>query len=341
MQFTESKILTCINFVQKSMKSADQKLAVLSYWIENAPYRLARRAWLVLEYLKGESTKSLASAVAMTEQRVVDVIYRYKEWGLIGLFDLPRSGKPSVSWDEKVGNSKSDESFSEGIATAREIARELNVSPDTVWREARIANVAIERVRQRVLKTRTELTRHVPLLGCVIGPDVQILAVSKDVKSTRMLKPSGFLDSVSEDVANVLETSKKIGEIFWLESVIRLTQNISSAIPSRAALERRLRFVERIDHFEMKHGSSFKIYMSGDVRSETFKSWVKALQRSKLWLVGDKDRYNFFISFRDSIRHVLPHSSDSVGQNLWLYQIPEKVPSLQEELVWYRTSSSI
>lgn len=171
------------------MKSADQQLAVLSYWIENAPYRLARRAWLVLEYLKGQSTKSLASAVAMTEQRVVDVVYRYREWGLIGLFDLPRSGKPSVSWYEKVGNLKFEKNLPEGLATARQIARELNISPDTVWREARIANIAIDRVRQRLLKTRTELTRHVPLLGCAIGPDVQLMAVGQDFKSARMLKP--------------------------------------------------------------------------------------------------------------------------------------------------------
>jgi len=323
------------------MKSADQQLAVLSYWIENAPYRLARRAWLVLEYLKGQSTKSLASAVAMTEQRVVDVVYRYKEWGLIGLFELPRSGKPSVSWDEKVGNLKFEKNLSEGLATAGQIARQLNISPDTVWREARIANIAINRARQRLLKTRTELTRQVPLLGCVIGPDVQLLAVGQDFKSARMLEPSGALDSVSEELSHVLEVTKKLGELFWLESVIQLNATISSRIPARIALERRLRFVERIDHFEMKYGSHFKIYLSGDIRSDAYQSWVKALQRSKLWLVGDKDRYKLFISFRDSINHLLAHSSDPVGLNRWLHQIPEKVSSLQEELVWYREPSSV
>jgi hypothetical protein len=323
------------------MESAEYQLVVLSNWIENAPYRLARRAWLVLEYLKGQSTKSLASTVAMTEQRVVDVIYRYIEWGLIGLFDLPRSGKPSVSWDEEVGNSKHDKNLSGAIASAREIARRLNISPDTVWREARIANVAMDRVRQRVLNTRTELTRYVPLLGCVVGPHIQILAVSQDIKSTRMLKPSGTLDSVSEELSNLLEVSEKLGELFWLELVIQLGAIVSSRIPTRVALERRLRFVDRIDHFEMKYGSPFKIYLSGDIRSEAFQSWVKALQRSKFWLVGDKDRYNLFISFRDSIRHVLGHSSDSMVQNLWLNQIPDEVSGLQEELVWYRATSYI
>jgi hypothetical protein len=167
------------------------------------------------------------------------------------------------------------------------------------------------------------------------------LVVSQDVKSTQMLKPSGVLDSVSKKVSTLLETSKKIGEILWLESVIRLTENVSSRIPTRVALERRFRLVERIDHFELNQGIPLKIYLSGDIRSDAFQGWVKALQRSKLWRVGDKDRYKLFVSFRDSIRDVLPHSSGNVSLNLWLHQIPERVTSLQEELVWYRTSSAI
>lgn len=320
------------------MKSADQHLAVLSYWNENAPYRLARRAWLVLEHLKGQSTKSLASAVAMTEQRVVAVIDRYKELGLIGLFDMPRSGKPKIL-DEKIGNSKFFRGLSEGVATAKQIALELNVSPDTVWRQARIANMPYDRVRQRLLKTRTELTRHVPLLGCAIGPDVQLLAVSQDFKSTRLLEPSGALDSVSAELSNMLVASEKLGEFVWLESVIRLNGTVSSRIPSRVALERRLRFVERIDHFEMKYGSPFKIYMSGDIRSEAFRSWVKALQRSRLWRVGDKDRYEFFVGFQESICDALSHSLGAIDHYLWLREIPEKISILREELVWYRTAS--
>jgi hypothetical protein len=75
--------------------------------------------------------------------------------------------------------------------------------------------------------------------------------------------------------------------------------------------------------------------------SDAFQSWVKALQRSKLWIVGDKDRYKLFIDFRDSIRNVLAHSSDSTIQNLWHHQITEKVSSMKEELVWYRAPSSV
>jgi hypothetical protein len=75
--------------------------------------------------------------------------------------------------------------------------------------------------------------------------------------------------------------------------------------------------------------------------SDAFQSWVKALQRSKLWIVGDKDRYKLFIDFRDSIRNVLAHSSDYTIQNLWQHQIPEKVSSMKEELVWYRAPSSV
>jgi hypothetical protein len=317
------------------MTPDDQQRDVLRYWVENAPYRLARRAWLVFEYLNGESTRSLASSVAMTEQRVLEVIYRYERFGLVGLFDSKRAGKPVAANESGLRSAIALESLLGTSQSGTQIARELNVSPDAVWRQARLANIVINRARSRLLRARTHLTELVPVLGCVLGPDVQLLALSSSIKRVS-LEPAGVLDSVSPQFFASTKAEKIFSDFYWLEQVVERTLDVFGHIPKRAVLERRLRFLKRLDYFEKLLRAPVTIYLSGNIRSDAFQDWVKVLQRSDFWLAGDKFRYQLFVHFEDSISNALTGTMQHQGKKKWLRNIPSKIHDVGEEIVWYR-----
>jgi hypothetical protein len=317
------------------MTPDDRETEVLRYWVENAPYRLARRAWLVFEYLNGESARSLASSVAMTEQRVLEVIYRYEQSGLVGLFDSKRVGKPVASDESGLRGAIALGNLLGTSLSGSQIARELNVSPDAVWRQARLTNIVINRARSRFLRARTHLTELIPILGCVLGPDAQLLALSSSIKRIR-LEPTGVLDSVSPEFVASTRTEKTLSDFYWLEQVIERTLDVFGHIPKRGALERRLRFLKRLDYFEKRLSAPVTIYLSGNVRSEAFQDWVKILQRSEFWLAGDKSRYRLFVHFEDLISSALTGTTQNQVKKKWLIDIPNKIHGAQEEIVWYR-----
>jgi hypothetical protein len=216
-----------------------------------------------------------------------------------------------------------------------QIARELNVSPDAVWRQARLTNIVINRARSRFLRARTHLTELIPILGCVLGPDVQLLALSSSIKRIR-LEPTGVLDSVSPEFVASTRTEKSFSDLYCLEQLKERTLDVFGHIPKRGALERRLRFLKRLDYFEKRLSAPVTIYLSGNVRSEAFQDWVKVLQRSEFWLAGDKSRYRLFVHFEDLISSALTGTMQNQVKKKWLIDIPNKIHGAQEEIVWYR-----
>jgi len=68
---------------------------ILKIWATSTSTRIAKRAWLVLQYVAGIHPKLIAQAVGMPEQRVLDNIAEFEQDRILGLLDRPRIGRPS------------------------------------------------------------------------------------------------------------------------------------------------------------------------------------------------------------------------------------------------------
>jgi hypothetical protein len=311
-------------------------LLVLKDWSQNASYRLARRAWLISEFLEGQDTKSLSTSVAMTEQRVEEVIQRYKGYGLIGLFEASRSGRPSsadsISIVELVGKMKKLEEDQ----IASKIAAYKKISEHTIWRTARIESTLINRSKVRAPLIRSKISASIPLIASVFSKEFQLLVIGPGHKSLLELEPSGKLDAPSKPL--VLAAAEVLVEknIVYLEDMISISKELVTDVPNRVAQERRIRLVNNLDRIETIAGFPIRIYLSGDIRSKAFADWIKALKRSKFCADDPKSKFRFFPDLNTLLSELLPSAQSKTEDRSWSTDMSAVVLAMREEIVWYR-----
>ncbi|PRY96444.1 hypothetical protein BCM14_2682 [Jezberella montanilacus] len=68
---------------------------IVKIWANSGSTRIAKRAWLVLQFVAGIHPNLIAQAVGMPEQRVLDNIAEFEQDRILGLLDRPRIGRPS------------------------------------------------------------------------------------------------------------------------------------------------------------------------------------------------------------------------------------------------------
>ena len=309
---------------------------ILKEWSQNASYRLARRAWLISEYLAGQDTKSLSASVAMTEQRVEEIIYRYKEFGLIGLFETSRSGRPSIASSIPIVDLVGKMKKRQEDQIASKIAIQKRISEHTIWRTARIEGTLINRSKIRSPLIRSKLSASIPLIACVLSKEFQLLAIGPSQKSLRELEPSGKLDVPSKPL--VLAAAEVLAEknIVYLEDLILMSKQLSKDVSNRVAQERRTRLVNNLDRIESFSGLPIRIFLSGDVRSKAFADWIKALKRSKFCADNPKLRFHFFPDLKTLLSESLPLAQSKTENCEWDTDMSPTVLAMREEIVWYR-----
>ena len=165
------------------LKLRKNEAEILNIWANGRDLRLGRRAWLVYEGSKGLETKELSRAVAMPEQRVIEIMDRYRESGLLGLVERPRSGRAKKISSETVKDLVSEilnESSPE--INANQMAKKLrydigkDVSKDAIWRQARMSGIQLERKSKNRIQL-SEISRlQSSIIGVVVTPNIKILA---------------------------------------------------------------------------------------------------------------------------------------------------------------------
>lgn len=311
------------------MKSAD--IVVLKIWAEVAPFRIARRAWLVLEYLTGKSTKTLATSVAMTEQRVQEVIDRYKDMGLMGLFEMPRKGRPEKEHSEKLNKINDRE---EGVDVFQ-IAKGLNKSIDWVWREARLGNWMITRQRKRVFNIPLALSKQLPVVAILLASEYQIIVVAEKINTLRHLSINTLIDGLSKEIIEILEFSFKSDQKITFESLINVSNLINISLPIRADEERRQRVIRNLDWIERVTKSSLKFYICGNIQSDSLNRWIKSFQQSEKHGENTKLRYSFFSNIDKSLEAIKMEYSIDNYENFWREELQKKLENMQGQLIWY------
>jgi transposase len=315
---------------------------VLNYWIDNSSFRISRRARLVLRYLEGASTKSISESVGMTEQRVLEVISRYQEFGLIGLFEKPRSGRPATPQEEaQLIGLMLVAKFRKEELNVQYLAQGSKQSNDAVWRETRIRNLIISRKRIRTITCRTSLSENIPIVACVLSSDFQMVVMAMNFNNLSKQLLTGVIDGISNEIKENTIFEKNASRVITLEKLILGSIKVKNKIKERMQAERRKRLIKKIDLLEEKIKSPVSFYISGKIESQCLVDWVKTLQHSKYFLLVPQSRFRFFPNFKSSLDTINDDFRIYSKDKFWKSEILNKINHLNEELVWYLSNEEL
>lgn len=286
---------------------------VLTAWSRSRQPRLARRAWIVLEESAGVKERRLAEATPLSSARVQALVAGYRQHGLLGLVDAPRSGRPRTV-----------------LAQALPLDPAPGVPPhrDTVWRLAREQGINIDRQRRR----------HVAWPAVADGPWAGVHGVAAGPNVTAV-----FAGPPRKDLRHVgtwlyprfdaLSPASVLGESFdWTVALEALTNSGACPDKPRAVQERRGLLLDRLMR-QMRDLPVMEVLVGGDPLNAEFLSWLAALRaiESGLGKRGPRLRVRgaaCFTTWHDLLCEVLVDSSarsqagraedERVSSLLWL-----------------------
>lgn len=256
---------------------------ILNIWANGRDLRLGRRAWLVYEGSKGVGAKELARAVAMPEQRVLEIMDRYADSGLLGLIERPRSGRAQKISSDAVMNliSELPGEMNKDISAAqliKKLRHEVGntISKDVVWRQARISGVRLERSsKKRILLSEISGLQS-SIIGLVITPEIKILAKLTEQKIN--LPTLGYVEVTCENLLNI-----KYKNTSNLYEAIKLIKNQGNTKVSKRSREESIaRWANNIFLNTKRKNGILRLIIQGDYASSEMFDWLKALRKYEL-----------------------------------------------------------
>jgi len=255
---------------------------ILEIWKDSPIFRLSRRAWLVSESSKGIDTKVLAKAVAMPEQRVVEVIDRYKQIGIFGLIENPRSGRARKIPIGTVKNLLIDlADKTQGEFDVNDIALKIKydhgekISKDLIWQQARKEGITLKRYTRKIIPINTDKILS-NIIGIAVTASVTIIVAIK-MKKDQPIR--GYLEVLSRDMLNVLIKKKNIT---ILSSMNDLANHGKFTKKERTKKEAMLRWAYGLSRVAQREGVSIQIEVCGDYKTSEMIEWLKALKANRL-----------------------------------------------------------
>jgi len=150
----------------------------------------------MLRLATGASPKVVATQFSVNEQRVYLLIDRYCSEGLIGLLEQPRAGRPPKVSDKggQLLLSLLDQS---GISSEQfaKITNELDISPDVIWRRARLLSKNLARSIERDRTVDVAPWQLKGVIGVFLSSDVSISLHLPNLKIAQGVTPSGKWDT--------------------------------------------------------------------------------------------------------------------------------------------------
>jgi transposase len=181
-----------------------------------AEARTVERARIVLACLKGKENRQVAQGLGVSVPTVNKWRQRFAFWGLRGLLDQPRPGKP-ITYDAAFRNRvlalleqppPSGLSHWDGPA----VAERLGSSVYAVWRVLRREGIYLQRVRSWCVSTDKEFApKAAEIVGLYLNPPVKALVLSVDEKPSMQAieRTGGYVETDSGAVVRALKSTYK------------------------------------------------------------------------------------------------------------------------------------
>ena len=178
--------------------------------------RLVLRARIILACVEGQQIQQVAKEFRVSIPTVSKWRFRFGLFGLRGLWDRPRTGKPPTYGTEfrnrvlklleqapPVGQARWD---------APTVAKQLGATKHAVWRVLRAEGIYLHRLRSWCVSTDKEFAaKAADIVGLYLNPPVNALVLSVDEKPSIQAKEraSGYVETDSGAIARALKSTYK------------------------------------------------------------------------------------------------------------------------------------
>lgn len=197
--------------------SADDKtslIAISKSRTEEA--RTVERARIVLACLEGKEIQQVARELRVSIPTVSKWRKNFAFWGLKGLFDRRRSGKP-VTYDDvfrKRVLALLEQPPPPGMShwDGPAVAEKLGSSVHAVWRVLRREGIYLQRVRSWCVSTDKDFARKAAeIVGLYLDPPMNALVLSVDEKPSiqAIERSGGYIETDSGAVVRALKSTYK------------------------------------------------------------------------------------------------------------------------------------
>jgi transposase len=178
--------------------------------------RAVERARIILARLDGKEIQQVARELGVSVPTVAKWCRRFSLWGLRGLRDGPRPGKP-VAYDAAFRDRvlalleqppPPDMSHWDGPA----VAERLGSSVYAVWRVLRREGIYLQRLRSWCVSTDREFApKAADVVGLYLNPPLNAVVLSVDEKPSiqAIERPSGYVETDSGDIVRALKSTYK------------------------------------------------------------------------------------------------------------------------------------
>jgi transposase len=174
------------------------------------------RARIILACLEGKEIQQVAGELRVSLATVSKWRQRFSMWGLRGLRDQPRSGKP-VRYDTAFGKrvlATLEEPPPAGMShwDGPAVAEKLDASVHAVWRVLRREGIYLQRRRSWCVSTDKEFApKAADVVGVYLNPPVNAVVLSVDEKPSiqAIERASGYVETDSGKVVRGLKSTYK------------------------------------------------------------------------------------------------------------------------------------
>ena len=176
--------------------------------------RMADRARIVLACLEGKEIQQVAREFKISIPSVSKWRQRFSLWGIRGLRDGPRSGKP-VKYDTAFRNrvlALLEKTPPHGMShwDGPAVAEELGASVHAVWRVLRREGIYLQRRRSWCVSTDKEFApKAADIVGLYLNPPLNAVVLSVDEKPSiqAIERISGYVETDSGKVVRALKST--------------------------------------------------------------------------------------------------------------------------------------
>ena len=183
---------------------------------QTAEARAVERARIILACLEGKEIQQVAQELGVSVPTVSKWRKRFALWGLRGLQDQPRPGKP-VTYDAAFRDrvlSLLEQPPPAGMShwDGPAVAEKLNASVYAVWRVLRREGIYLQRLRSWCVSTDKEFApKAAEVVGLYLNPPINAVVLSVDEKPSLQAieRSSGYVETDSGAVVRGLKSTYK------------------------------------------------------------------------------------------------------------------------------------
>lgn len=228
--------------------------------------QLVDRAKMILSSGEGTPVKQIAQELSTYPNKVIYWRQRYLEFGLNGLQDQPRSGRPSIYDDafrDAVLKLLSNPP-PKGLASwdGPELAKELDVPVDAIWKVLRKEGINLQRQRSWCISTdKNFAAKAADIVGLYLNPPLNAVVLCVDEKPSiqALERKTGYIKTDSGKVVRAYKSTYKRHGILNLFAALEVsTGQIKGKVTET---KKREDFLEYMDEIVAEYSANQEIHV--------------------------------------------------------------------------------